>query len=111
MAITAHIGGTENGGPPGGMQWDIQYDDVTQQITGQASGGGRCMVTVQVTNAITRTVAFAQAGVTPAADFVVTVDAGPTIIASGIPPAQVKRIVGKAGAQGGLNFFSEWSRV
>lgn len=123
-AVTTDIGGVEAGGPAaGGMVWDINYDDVTRNVVASATGSGFCYVTVQITNTITRTVAFRPSlsdnSLNPdlaarmnAADFEVISDGTVTILASGIAPAQMKRILGKATATiGGLNSTSEWSRL
>jgi hypothetical protein len=123
-AVTAEIGGGEAGGPAnGGMSWDISYDDTTRDVTATAAGTGWCDVHVQLTNTISRIVVFVPlAGGTsqnpdiaadqPIADFAVPADGQPHVIASGINPNQVKRILGKATATtGGLNSTSEWSRI
>lgn len=123
-AVTADIGGVEAGGPEnGGMTWDLSYDDVTRAVTATADGTGWCFVTVQLTNTITRTVAFYPGALTAtsqnpdlaarmvAADFRVIADGSVTTLASGVAPAAVKRILGKANATiGGFNSASEWSR-
>lgn len=121
MAITASIGSVEGGGA---MTWEIDYDDSTRQVTTVATDDGWCLVTVQVTNTVTRTVAYypVATGLTvesqnpdlstamPAADFRVVADGQTHVLATGINPQQVKRIVGKAGGTGGLPFTSIWSR-
>lgn len=118
MAVTARIGGSD----AGVFSWLIEYDDVTRNVTASSTGTGFCLVTVEVTATITRTVAFFPAAgalsndldlraLMAAADFAVISGAGPQVLVSGVPPAQVRRIVGKAGQQvGGLTSTSRWSR-
>lgn len=122
MAVTAEIGGVEGGGA---MTWRIFYDDQTRNVSATGTDAGFCLVTVQLTNAITRTVAFypingglAAVSANPdlasrmaAADFRLVADGSTTVLASNIPPAQVNRIIGKAGGVGGLVETSEWSRA
>lgn len=122
MAVTARIGGVEAGGAAnGGMEWEIQYDDQTRNVTATANGQGFCFVTVQLTTTVTRTVAFKPSGagssVNPdlaaqmnAADFQATSDGSVGVLASGVNANQVSRVVGKPGAVGGLRFTSEWTR-
>jgi hypothetical protein len=124
MAVTARIGGSESGGPPGGMDWTISYDDATRAVTATATGGGFCLATVQLTNTVSRSVAFypAATGLTvesrnpdlaagmPTADFRVVADGSTVTLATGVNPNQVSRIVGKSGQTvGGLPSSSEWS--
>lgn len=125
MAITAHIGGVEAGGPPDGMSWDIFYDDTTRQVTTAAQDAGWCWVQVQITAVLTRTVAYypSATGLTvesqnpdlaarmQAADFRVVADGSTVVLASNVNANQVSRIIGKAGATGGLPATSEWSRA
>jgi hypothetical protein len=122
MAVTARIGGVEAGGVTnGGMEWEIQYDDQTRNVTATASGQGFCFVTAQVTTAVSRTVAFKPTGAgssvnldlaarMSAADFQAAADGSVGILASNVNANQVSRIVGKSGAVGGLQFTSEWTR-
>lgn len=118
-AVTAIIGGEDGGGA---FSWQISYDDQTRAVTTTAAGTGFCFVTVQVTASITRTVAYYPVAggesINPdlaarmaAADFRVTADGSTVTLASGIPPAQVRRIVGKVGAVGGFVSEAEWSRA
>src|SRR4051794_29403669 len=122
MAVTARIG--ESGVAPLGMDWKIEYDDATRAVTTTANGAGWCLVTVQITGSVSRTVAFypAATGLTvesrnpdlaagmPAANFRVVADGSTVTLATGINPNQVSRIVGKAGSTvGGLPSSSEWS--
>jgi hypothetical protein len=115
MAVTARIGGSSGGV----FEWTIEYDDASRDVTTFATGTGFCLVTVQISASITRTVAYAQAGgVTQnadlaarmaAADFHVVPDGATVVLASNVPPAQVSRVVGKAGtAIGGLPSTAEW---
>jgi hypothetical protein len=109
MAVTARIGGIS-----GDRIWTIEYDDATRNVTCVATGGGFDFVTVQVTSTITRTVAIYPIGggqsvraplaaEMATADFKVTADGVPVILASGISPAAVARITGKTGETiGGL---------
>ena len=117
--VTASISGEDGGGA---FSWDISYDDQTREVTTTASGTGFALETVQVTSSISRTVAYypfpgAQsivpglAAAMAAADFQVIADGSTTVLASGIPPAQVRRIVGKAGAIGGFQSDGTWSRA
>jgi hypothetical protein len=119
VAITAQIGGDSAGGA---FVWEIHYDDATRNVTTTATGTGWCYVTVQITSAVTRTVAyFPVTGGTSqnpdlaarmaAADFKVTADGSTVVLASNVNANQVTRIVGKAGALGGLPSTSEWSRA
>lgn len=125
MAVTARIGGIDGGGA---MQWVIEYDDATRAVTTTASGtngqnaSGYLYVTVQIASTISRTVAYYPpaggesqdpdlAQRMRAADFTVTADGTLVTLASGIPPAQVRRLLGKATATiGGLHSESVWSR-
>src|SRR3954468_3136029 len=91
-AVTTQIGGEEAGGAAnGGMSWIIAYDDTTRNVTATASGSGFCLVVVQLTTTVSRTVEFVPvsggqsqnpdiSGATP--DFTVTADGQPHIIAS-----------------------------
>jgi hypothetical protein len=119
MTVTAQVGGDAGGGA---FAWIIQYDDATREVTTSATGIGWCYVSVQITSSITRTVAyFPVSGGTSqnpdlaarmaAADFRVTADGSTVVLASGVNANQVARIVGKAGALGGLPAPSEWSRA
>lgn len=115
MAVTARIAGNEAGGA---LIWEIQYDDVTRDVTTTASGTGFCLVTVQITATVTRSVAYFPAAgavsVKPtlaaqmaAADFQVVVPVTDFVLVAGVNPNQVSRIVGKAGSTvGGLNSTS-----
>jgi hypothetical protein len=125
VAVTAHIGGVEAGGPPGGMAWDIFYDDATRQVTTSATDAGWCWVQVQITAALARTIAYypSATGLTvesqnpdlaarmQAADFRVVADGSTVVLASNVPAAQVQRIGGKGGSVSGFQSTSEWSRV
>jgi hypothetical protein len=115
MAVTARIGGSS----AGVFEWTIEYDDTTRNVTTFATGEGFCLVTVQITANVTRTVAYAAAGATSqnadmaarmaAADFQVVPDGSTTVLAAGVNPNQVSRVVGKAGtAVGGLPSTAEW---
>lgn len=115
-AVTASISGEIGGGI---FAWQIEYDDTTREVTTVATGTGFCIVTVKVTATITRTVAYypsqgAQstnpdmAQRMAAADFQVISDGGTVVLASSVPPAAVRRIVGKPGSLGGLESQSEW---
>lgn len=122
MAITASIGSVEAGGAAnGGMEWGIQYDDQTRDVIATSNGQGFCFVTIQITAALSRTVAFkavgAGASMNPdlanqmaAADFSIAADGSMQTLASGVNPNQVSRIVGKTGSVGGFPFTSEWPR-
>jgi hypothetical protein len=126
MAVTAKVAGSEAGGPPTGMDWEISYDDVTKAVTTTAQDAGWCLVTVQVTSTVSKTVAYypTATGLTvesrnpdlaagmPVADFRVVADGSTVTLATGINPNQVSRIVGKSGsAVGGLPTSSQWSRA
>jgi hypothetical protein len=118
MAITASIGGSS-----GGFDWVVEYDDATRAVTTSATGPGFCLVTVQVTSAISRTIAYTPVGGgttqnadlaarMAAADFHVTSDGAVVTLATGINPNQVSRIVGKSGqVVGGLPSSAEWRPV
>jgi hypothetical protein len=118
MAITASIGGSS-----GGFEWVVEYDDVTRAVTTSATGPGFCLVTVQVTPTITRTIAYTPVGGgatqtadlaarMAAADFHVTSDGATVTLATGVNPNQVSRIVGKSGQTvGGLPSSAEWRPV
>lgn len=125
MAITAQIGGYEGAGA---LQWQISYDDATREVTSVAGGtngnpaSGFCLVTVQVTSAVTRTVAYfppsGGTSVNPdlaarmaAADFRITADGSTVVLASNITPAQVSRLVSKSSVVAGLPSTSEWTRA
>lgn len=118
MAVTATVGG-ESGGA---FSWRIDYDDQTRAVTTTAAGTGYCLVTVQITNTLTRTVAYSQPGGTTqnadlaarmaAADFQVVADGSTVTLATGVNPNQVSRVIGKAGqAVGGLPSTAEWRPV
>jgi hypothetical protein len=124
MTVTASVDGSQSGGPPDGMNWAVQYDDATRAVTASASGTGWCLVTIQVTASVSRTVAFYPAATglgvesrntglssrMPAADFRLVADGSTVTLASGINPNQVSRIVGKVGqAVGTLPASAEWS--
>jgi hypothetical protein len=126
MTVTARIGGIEAGGPPTGMSWTIEYDDITRVVTATGQGAGWCYVTVTVTSTTTRNVAFypAASGLAvnsqnpdlaarmAAADFRIVADGSTVTLASGVNPNQVSRLVGKAGTVvGGLPSAAEWSRL
>jgi hypothetical protein len=99
VAVTARVRGAEAGGAAlGGMDWVIEYDDQTRNVTAHAEGQGHCFVTVTITRAITRTLAFVQPGQSMAADFVVTVNTGLQTLATNVNPNQLSRIVCKAGS-------------
>jgi hypothetical protein len=115
MAVTARIGGSSGGV----FEWTIEYDDATRDVTTFAQGTGFCLVTVQISASITRTVAYAAAGTSSqnadlaarmaTADFHVVPDGSTVVLASGVNPNQVSRVVGKAGAAiGGLPSQAEW---
>jgi hypothetical protein len=115
MTITAQIGFQA-----GDFTSEIHYDDVTRDVTATATGPGFSLTTVQITASQSRTVAFFPVGGgqtvnadlaarMASADFRVTSDGQPVIVASGVPPASVNRIVGKTGSTvGGLPSSSEW---
>lgn len=115
MATTARIEFSS-----GDFAGDITYDDATRAVTTTATGPGFCLVTVQITSAITRTVAYTLIGGGASqnadlaarmatADFHVTSDGSTVTLASGIAPAAVSRIVGKSGQTvGGLPSSAEW---
>ena len=118
-AVVAEIGGVEGGGA---FTWVLQYDDETRLVTTTGNGTGFCLVTVKVTNTITRDIAFYPSqGATSInadlasrmaeADFTVVASGSPVTLASGVVAAQVRRIVGKAGSLGGLESQVEWSRA
>jgi hypothetical protein len=125
MAITADISGSFLGGAAnGGMDWDINYDDATRAVVASATGTGFCIVTVQITSAITRTVAFRPAlsdnpqnkdladRMNAAGVFEVVSDGSVQTLVTGVNPNQVSRIVGKSGqVVGGLPFQVEWRPV
>lgn len=126
MAVTAAISGQEAGGPPSGMSWSISYDDATRAVTATAQGAGWCLVIVQVTASVSRTVAFypAATGLTvesvnpdfagmATADFRVVADGSTVTLASNVNANQVSRIVGKTGQTvGGLPVSGPgWSRA
>jgi hypothetical protein len=115
MAVTVRIGGSS----AGVFEWTIEYDDATRDITTFATGDGYCLVTVQISASITRTVAYAPAGATSqngdlaarmaAADFHVVPDGSTVVLVANVPPNQVSRVVGKPGtAIGGLPSTAEW---
>jgi hypothetical protein len=118
VAITAQISSSS-----GDRSWTISYDDVTRDATCTAVGPGFDFITVQITSSVTRTVAiFPVAGGQSvnadlaarmaAADFTVTANGSTTVLASGINPNQVARIVGKSGqVVGGLPSSDEWRPV
>lgn len=125
MTVTASLGGLEVGGPPTGMSWSIEYDDATRNVTATALGAGWCLVVVQITASVTRTVGFypSATGLTvesrnpdfagmATADFRIVADGSTVILASNVNPNQVSRIVGKSGSVvGGLPSTGGWSRV
>lgn len=116
MAVTVSISGDVGSI----FHWQIEYDDATRNITALAIGSGFGWVSTQLTNTMSRTVAFyPPAGGEPinedlrakmaAADFKVTIGAGETVLASNVNPNQVTRVVSKAGGVDGLNSQSQWS--
>jgi hypothetical protein len=126
VTVTARIGGVEAGGPPAGMSWTIEYDDITRVVTATGQGAGWCYVLVTVTNTITRSVAFYPSATglaansqnpdlaarMAAADFRLVADGSVVTLLSGVNANQVSRLVGKAGATvGGLPSSAEWSRA
>jgi hypothetical protein len=118
MAITAQISSSS-----GDRSWTISYDDTTRDVTCTAVGSGFDFITVQITASVARTVAVFPAGGgqtqnadlaarMAAADFAVTANGSTTVLASGINPNQVARIVGKSGqVVGGLPSSDEWRPV
>jgi hypothetical protein len=115
MTVTVRIGGSS----AGVFEWTIEYDDATRDVTTFATGPGFCLVTVQISASITRTVAYAAAGTSSqnadlaarmaAADFHVVPDGSTVVLAPNVPANQVSRVVGKAGtAVGGLPSQAEW---
>lgn len=120
-AVTTTIGGNEAGGAAnGGMDWVINYDDTTHQVTTTALGSGFAYESMQLTATLSRSVAYypsaGAASINPdlaarmaAADFQIIAD-GSTAVLATIAPAQVRRIVTKAGGIGGLTASGEWSR-
>lgn len=118
MAITAQISGSA-----GDRSWTISYDDVTRDVTCVATGSGFDAIVVQITASVTRSVAIfpvaggqtqnaEMAARMAAADFKVTANGATVILASGINPNQVSRIVGKSGQViGGLPSSDEWRPV
>jgi hypothetical protein len=119
-AVSARVSGQDGGGA---FSWAIEYDDTTRAVTTTASGTGFCLVTIQLTPTLSRTVAYFPvsggqsingdlAQRMAAADFQVISDGSITTLASNIPPAQIQRITGKAqSTMGGFQSQSEWSRL
>lgn len=115
MTVTARSG-SEQGGGDIAYVWSMEYDDVTRRVTAVATAGpgiAAITVVVQLTASLTVTVQFVRSGRAPDAgvDYPVTIGAGPTVIGPAIPPAQVTRLVGKAGSLGGFVLTESSSRV
>jgi hypothetical protein len=118
MAITAEIDGSS-----ADRSWTLPYDDVTRSVTCTAVGSGFDAIVVQITASVTRSVAIFPVGGgrtqnadmaarMALADFAVTADGVPVVLASGINPNQVSRIVGKPGqVVGGLPSSDEYRLV
>jgi hypothetical protein len=106
-----------SGSSGGVFVWSAAWDDQTKDLTIDASGSGRCTVTVAQSNGQMRTVAFVQAnGDTPLAPGA-GLPAPSLTVVIGSPPAVIPGVTLKPSASvkdgsGGFEVVTEaWSRI
>lgn len=99
---------------------EVNYDDVSRDVTTFATGRGFGWLSVKVTATLTRTIAYVPPGggtsVDPelaalmaAADFTVPVDGNVVVLAANVNPNAVSRSLAKNGGVDGLDSSFKWS--